>query len=96
VRDLRSRHAGAFETPKDWRPEELPQEFRFITHDTTLAQLNDRLGPSKPVGSDAIIRYDLPSGGAICVFLQLPFSSNSKVRGVQFYPQESLVPVFPS
>jgi hypothetical protein len=96
VRDIRSRDAAAFANTEKWCTEELPQEFRFITRDTTLEELAATLGPYRPVADTGNVRYDLPSGGAIVVFPEQLFSSDSKVRGVQFYSREDDVPVFPS
>src|ERR1041385_2715703 len=67
VRDIRSRDAAVFSDPSHWRAAELPLEFRFITRETTLGELERTLGPSSPVADTGAVRYDLGSGGALFV-----------------------------
>lgn len=95
-REWQSVDARAFEDPRQWVPDELPREYRFITHSTTRRELIAELGAYKDVADTGVGRYDLPSGGAIFVFMQAPVTDESLVTGVQFYPREGEVPVFPS
>ena len=94
VRDIRSRDAAVFSDPSQWRAEELPLEFRFITRETTLQELERRVGPSRPVADTGAVRYDLGSGGALFIHLDPPSTPDSRVRGVQVYRSEESVPVF--
>ncbi len=94
VRDVRSRDAAVFSDPSDWRPTELPLEFRFVTHETSLQELERRLGAPIPVADTGSVRYDLPSGGALFIHFDAPTTPDSKVRGIQLYPSKECVPVF--
>jgi len=94
VRDIRSRDAAVFSDPSQWRADELPLEFRFITRETTLHELERTIGPSTPVADTGAVRYDLGSGGALFIHLDPPATLDSKVRGIQLYRSEESVPVF--
>lgn len=94
VRDIRSRDAAVFSDPSQWRADELPLEFRFITRETTLHELERTIGPSRPVADTGAVRYDLGSGGALFIHLEPPATPDSKVRGIQLYRSEESVPVF--
>ncbi|MBA3961181.1 MAG: hypothetical protein H0X40_04665 [Chthoniobacterales bacterium] len=96
IREHRSRDTAVFSDPKEWSADELPHEFQFITRNTTLETLTSELGPHSPVADTGIIRYDLPSGGAIFIYFDPPSTFDSKVRGVQFYRDEDSVPIFPT
>jgi hypothetical protein len=97
IRDIRTgdNARGVFARPEEWCAEELPREFRFITRDTTLQEIVDRVGPYTRLPETHLVRYDLPCGGAILIYPEPPFTLLSKVRGVQFYRTEADVPVFP-
>jgi hypothetical protein len=72
----------------------LPPTFRFITHETTLKEVTDRLGPASRVvelslrHSDGDTEhfkaheYDLPYNAAVLVMPQRPFEPEDKVRAV--------------
>ena len=94
--EWRSAGSRVFANPKEWDPKLLPKEFQFITLETALTELTSKLGEYQIVASESIARYDLPSGGAIFVYLEEPLTSKSHVVGVQYYPNEGEVPVFPS
>ncbi len=96
IRDFRSRDAAVFSDPSHWRTAELPLEFRFITPETTLQELERRVGPYSPVADTDTVRYDLGSGGALFIYLDSPPTSDSTVRGIQLYRSQEGVPVFPS
>lgn len=94
LQDIRSRDAAVFSDPSHWRAAELPLEFRFITRETTLGDLEHSLGPSSPVADTSAVRYDLGSGGALFIHFDPPTTLDSKVRGIQLYRSEESVPVF--
>jgi hypothetical protein len=97
VRDIRAGHEterAVFARAKEWRAEELPQEFRFITRDTTIQQVVDTVGPYTRVTEAGLIRYDLPSGGAIFLYPESRSVPTSRIRGIQLYRTEDAVPVF--
>lgn len=97
VRDIRAGGEGeraVFANPEDWDSVELPREFRFITHETTLQEVIEKVGPYTRVTQKGLVRYDLPSGGALFLFPEPPFSDSSRVRGIQLYRTEDQVPPF--
>ena len=94
-KDYRSRDSAVFSDPAQWRPEELPHEFRFITHATTLQELEPALGPYHVVADIGAIRYELGASGALFVFFDPPQVPDSTVRGIQLYRSEEF-PVFGS
>ncbi len=94
VRDIGSRDAAVFSDPSHWRAEELPLEFRFITHETTLQELERRIGPCRTVADTGAVRYDLGSGGALFIHLDPPKTPDSRVCGIQIYRSAEFVPVF--
>ena len=94
VRDVRSRDAAVFSDASRWSVAELPLEFRFITRDTTLEDVERSIGPSSPVADTGVVRYDLGSGGALFIHFDPPATPDSKVRGIQLYRSQDSVPVF--
>ena len=97
VRDIRAggdTEREVFAHPEQWQPQELPQEFRFITRESTVQEVVDVVGPYTRVTQTGLVRYDLPSGGALFLFPEPPFSPASRIRGVQLYRTEDAVPVF--
>ena len=85
---------AVFARPEDWDPKELPQEFRFITHDSALSDVIERLGPCTRSARNDTLRYDLPSGGAVLIFPESPDANDSKIRGIQFYRTGDAAPPF--
>jgi hypothetical protein len=86
------------EGEREWRKEELPEQFRFVSRDTTVQQLVERIGPYSRVRGDDNLKafqYDLPSGSAILIFPEWPFGDRSRIRGVQFYPNRDTIRLFP-
>jgi hypothetical protein len=79
---------------RDIDTSQLPPSFRFITHDTTLQQVIDQLGPASRVVDLALRHrdgdtehfkaheYDLPYNAAVLVMPQRPFETEDKVRAV--------------
>jgi hypothetical protein len=73
---------------------ELPSDFRFITHDTTLAEVTAKLGLASRVVELALqhrdgdtehfmaYEYDLPYESAVIVMPQRPFEPGDKIRAV--------------
>src|SRR5581483_5758278 len=73
---------------------ELPSDFRFITHDTTLAEVIAKLGPASRILELALQHrdgdtehfmaheYDLPYEAAVVVMPQRPFGPDEKIRAV--------------
>jgi hypothetical protein len=97
VRDIRAgsdTERAVFAHPEQWQPQELPPEFRFITGESTVQEVVDTVGPYTRVTETGLVRYDLPSGGALFLFPESPFSPASLIRGVQLYRTEDAVPVF--
>ena len=95
LKDYRSRDTAVFSDPARWRAEELPYEFRFITHETRLQDLEPALGPYHVVADIGAIRYELGSSGALFVFFDPPQAPASTVRGIQLYRSEEF-PAFGS
>jgi hypothetical protein len=72
----------------------LPSTFRFITHDTTLQEVIDRLGPASRVFELALRHrdgdaehfkaheYDLPYNAAVIIMPQRPFEPEDKIRAI--------------
>ena len=72
----------------------LPPTFRFITHDTTLQEVVDQLGPASRVIQLALRHrdgdaehfkaheYDLPYKAAVIIMPQRPFEPDDKIRAV--------------
>jgi hypothetical protein len=97
LRDIRvgsETERAVFADPKQWQPQELPQEFRFITRESTVQEVVDTVGPYTRVTESGLVRYDLPSGGALFLFPEPPFAPTSRIRGIQLYRTEDEVPVF--
>jgi len=73
---------------------DLPTDFRFISHDTTLAEVIEKLGPASRVVQLALPHrdgdtehfmaheYDLPYEAAVIVMPQRPFEPDDKIRAV--------------
>jgi hypothetical protein len=79
---------------RDINTSALPSTFRFITHETTLQQVIDRLGPASRVIELALRHrdgdtehfkaheYELPYRAAVLVMPQRPFEAEDKIRAV--------------
>jgi hypothetical protein len=94
-RDWQSARTQIFEDPQHWDPSELPGEYRLITHGITRGELISTVGEYRYAAHLGIGRYDLPSGGAIFVYIETPVTDNSLITGVQYYPGYGQVPVLP-
>lgn len=98
VRQRHSDPAALLADNRHWKKEELPEEFRFIEHDTTIRQIRDKIGPHKHLRGDGEIRaleYHLPYGSAVLVFPELPVEDSSRVRAVKFYLDRKDIPLLP-
>jgi len=95
VRDVRKYvHAVRAYALRDIDTTVLPSTFRFITHDTTLQEVIDRLGPASRVFELALRHrdgdaehfkaheYDLPYNAAVIIMPQRPFEPEDKIRAV--------------
>jgi len=93
--EARSGRLGAFADPQHWTPEMLPLEFRFITHDTPIHQVVDKIGPpsKRPPLPRGAVRYDWPGGRIIVVYAQCPSSRSGGVSGIQIYDEPSDIPI---
>lgn len=70
----------------------FPEKFRFISTNTTLQEVTQRLGPpDQTVGSGTqSYLYEMPNGTAVWLFPEWPYSLKSKVqRGVISITQRS-------
>jgi hypothetical protein len=54
---------------------ELPSDFRFITHDTTLAEVTEKLGPASRVVELALPRRDLDTEHFMAHEYDLPYEA---------------------
>jgi hypothetical protein len=73
---------------------ELPSDFRFISHDTTLAEIVQNLGPASRIVElplphrDGDVEhfmaheYDLPYDAAVIIMPQRPFGPEDTIRAV--------------
>lgn len=96
-RQLKARggRLGAFADPQHWSPERLPLEFRFITHDTPIDQVLDKIGPpsSRPPIPRGAVRYDWPDGRIMFVHTEFPASRTGRVSAIQIYDEASDIPI---
>jgi hypothetical protein len=86
---------GLFADPQHWTPHRLPLEFRFITHDTLMQHVLDKLGPSstRPPIPHGALRYDWPDGRIIFVHPESSASRSRRVRAIQVYDEPSDIPI---
>jgi hypothetical protein len=97
LRQMRTNPAALLEANRYWPKEDLPEEFRFINHETTVQQIVEKIGTYKRIRGDGEIRaleYHLPYGSAVLVFPELPIGSRSRVRAVKFYLDHNEIPLF--
>jgi hypothetical protein len=75
----------------------VPKQFSFITTQTTLRQVVDRLGEYSRVRGSGIsyYEYDLPDGSAVLVGPEWPFDDESKIQNVTFYLRASEIGLAP-
>jgi hypothetical protein len=78
---------GSFVPPPKSKPQppiEIPAKFRFITKDTTLQQVVDRVGHWDRVRGSGILYYefDLADGSAVIVSPEWPFRLENKIQSV--------------
>ena len=84
------------QTPQLSQPK-LPAKFQFITPETTLQEVVDRLGQWQKVRGSGMLyyEYDLPDGSAVLVHPAWPFKVDNKVEGCTFYPKASDISLAP-
>lgn len=78
----------AFENPDPTPSSDLPLEFRFISRQTSLQEVMDRVGPrSRKLQRNSVVayEYDLPRGCAVLIFPEPPCRPESKVLNVRMY-----------
>ncbi|HJT82312.1 MAG TPA: hypothetical protein VJ719_14045 [Chthoniobacterales bacterium] len=96
VRDLRAgsdEGRGVFVNPHEWDARELPREFRFISRGMSVREVVANLGAYTRVTPTGLLRFNLPSGGAIFLFINGAPADDAAVKGLQFYRTENDIPV---
>jgi hypothetical protein len=75
----------------------IPAQFAFITTNTTLQQVMDRVGKYDRVRGSGIshFEYDLSDGSAVLVSPEWPFEPTNRIRGVSFYRSTNEINMFP-
>jgi len=86
---------GLFGDPQHWTPDRLPLEFRFITHDTRMQHVLDKIGPSskRPPIPRGGLRYDWPDGRIIFIHTEPSDSQSGRVSAIQVYDEPSDIPI---
>lgn len=100
VREAKGRTSActSFEEARNWRKQDVPGEFAFINSDTTVHELERRLGHWTRVrGKSPIqaLQYNTPNEGAILIFPESPLAADSKIRGAKFFSNRSDIPLCP-
>lgn len=72
-------------------------EFNFVTTNTTLQQIIDRVGRYDRVRGSGILYYqwNLSDGSAILVATEGPFQQTNKVTGFHVYPDARSITLSP-
>jgi hypothetical protein len=93
--EARGRRLGAFANPGQWTAEALPLEFRFITHETPMHQVIEKIGPpsKRPPIPRGAVRYDWPDGRIIFVYAQFSATRSGHVSAIQIYDEPSDIPI---
>jgi hypothetical protein len=91
---------GNFAPPSKPKPKpsmDVPTKFRFITKDTTLQQVVDRVGRWDRVRGSGVLYYefDLPDGGAVLVHPEWPFRLENKIQSVTAYRSTNEIALAP-
>ncbi len=75
----------------------IPTQFAFITTNTTLQQVIDRVGKYDRVRGSGIsyYEYDLPDGSAVLISPEWPFQPTNRIRGVSFYRSTNEITLYP-
>jgi hypothetical protein len=76
---------------------DIPPQFTFITTNTTLQQVMDKMGKYDRVRGSGIsyYEYDLQNGSAVLISPEWPFSPTNKIRGVTFYQNTNAITLYP-
>ena len=75
----------------------IPVQFRFITTNTTLQQVVDKVGKYDRVRGSGITHYeyDLAGGSAVLISTDWPFTLTNKVRGVRYFQSTNDIHLYP-
>jgi hypothetical protein len=86
---------GVFADPQQWVAQRLPLEFRFITHETMIEEVLDKIGPGSTSAADPpnVVRYDSPDGHVIFLYPEFPKTRAGRVRGIQLFEHKSDLPI---
>jgi len=86
---------GVFPDPQHWISQRLPLEFRFVTRDTTMREVFDKIGPgsTRPPDPPDALRYDWPDGRVVFVYPEFPATQSGRVRAIQLYDHKEDVPI---
>jgi hypothetical protein len=74
-----------------------PPQFRFITGNTTVRDVVDKLGTYDKVRGSGMTyyEYDLPDGSAVLIEPEWPFGRESRIRSVDFYRRAGDIDIYP-
>jgi hypothetical protein len=80
-----------------FKPTNIPPQFAFITTNTTLQQVIDRVGKYNRVRGSGILyyEYDLPNGSAMVISVEWPYQPRNKISAVGFYPRTNQIGLYP-
>jgi hypothetical protein len=75
----------------------IPAQFAFITTNTTLQQVIDRVGKYDRVRGSGVLyyEYDLSDGSAVLVSPEWPFQPTNRIRGVSIYRSTNEITLHP-
>ena len=75
----------------------IPAQFAFITTNTTLQEVVDKVGKYDRVRGSGILHYeyDLPDGAAVLVSPAWPFQPTNKIQGVAYFRSTNDIHLYP-
>jgi len=75
----------------------VPAQFAFITTNTTLQEVVDRVGKYDRVRGSGILHYeyDLPDGAAVLISPAWPFQPTNKIQGVAYFHSTNDIHLYP-
>jgi len=76
---------------------DIPPRFAFITTNTTLQQVIDKVGMYDRERGSGIARYeyDLPDGSAVLISPEWPFTPTNKIEGIAFFHRKNEIKLYP-